>query len=153
MEPTSSQKGKQAEFLVFGKLIEKGAELYLPVIDTGIDAIIRKKDGKYLEIQVKSTQRGWSFDLWGLDQLRPTEKRFIVCVDMSKQESEGKPKVWIFPSEIFKEYALPLRTKEGYIHHRLDLESKSKKHGNKKRGDMLADYLDAWKLLTGDTPQ
>ena len=58
MAITSQQKGKLAEFLVFGKLIEEGADLYLPVIDTGIDAVVRQKDGTYKEIQVKSTKKG-----------------------------------------------------------------------------------------------
>ncbi len=53
---TSQQKGKQAEFLVFGELIRRGADLYLPIVDIGIDAIIKKKDGTYLQIQVKSTE-------------------------------------------------------------------------------------------------
>jgi len=48
MELTNSQKGKLAEFLVFRKLVEEGADLYLPAIDTGIDAVIKKKDGIYI---------------------------------------------------------------------------------------------------------
>ncbi len=45
-----------------------------------------------------------------------------MCVDMSKEESEGKPEVWVFPAEDFKEYAIEIRSKEGYRGYRLDLE-------------------------------
>ena len=153
MERTSQQKGKLAEFLVFGELIKRGAELYLPVIDTGIDAIVHRKDGKYLDIQVKTTEKGWSFAVWDLDRLRPGERFFIVCVDMSKQDFIEKPEVWIFPSEVFKEYANEIRSKEGYKLYRLDLDSKSKKHDNKPRRVLLQKHRDAWELLTGDTTQ
>ena len=149
MEVTSQQKGKRAEFLVFGELIRKGVDLYLPVIDTGIDAIVHRRDGKYINIQIKSTQKGWSFQVWDLDRLRPGESRFVVCVDMSKQESEDKPEVWVFPSEIFAEYATLIRSKEGYRLYRLDLESRSKKHENKLRRNELQEYREAWGLLTG----
>lgn len=56
MKATTQQKGKRAEFLVFGELVKRGADIYLPVIDVGIDAISRLKTGTYLEIQVKSTE-------------------------------------------------------------------------------------------------
>lgn len=56
MELTTQQKGKRAEFMVFGELITRGANVYLPVIDVGIDAILRVKSGIYREVQVKSTE-------------------------------------------------------------------------------------------------
>ncbi len=73
---TTQQKGERAEFLVLGELIRRGADLYLPTVDTGIDAILRLKNGTCLEIQVKSTeareQAGW-FNVYDLDfgRLRP----------------------------------------------------------------------------------
>ncbi|MFH1015373.1 MAG: hypothetical protein V1771_00035 [Chloroflexota bacterium] len=50
---SSTAKGKSVELWVSSELIRRGADIYLPVIDIGIDAIIRKKDGEYLEIQIK----------------------------------------------------------------------------------------------------
>ncbi len=148
MEKTSQQKGKLAEFLVFGKLIERGADLYLPVVDTGIDAIVRRKDGIYLEIQVKSTeaeeQAGW-FNAYDLDYY--DEKRFfIVCVDLSKQP----PETWVLPPKVFKEYATkPWESKKGWKRYTLGIDSRDTKHGNKLRRDILQEYREAWGLLTG----
>lgn len=152
MEITSQQKGKRAEFLVFGELIKRGADLYLPVVDIGIDAILRRGDGTYLEIQVKSTQAteqaGW-FIVYDLD-LYEEERFFIVCVDMSRQT----PEIWILPSKIFKEYSYkPWKSKKGWVEYTLSINSRSRKHGNEPRRNILKEYYEAWHLLLGDTTQ
>ena len=143
---TTQQTGKLAEFLVFGELVRNGADLYLPVIDTGIDAIVRQKDGTYKEIQVKSTEKGWSFHVWFSDKCEEERLKsfFIVCVDMSKQP----PETWIFPSKTFKEYATKVKRLEGYTQYRLDLSAKDTKHGNETRSILLKDYKGAWHRLT-----
>ena len=145
MEITTQQKGKRAEFLVFGELVRRGADLYLPIIDMGIDAVIRQKDGNYLEIQVKSTKApgmaGW-FNAYDLDYY--AEKRFfIVCVDLSKQP----PETWILPSAVFKKHATVWESKKGWKRYTLGIDSRDTKHGNKLRRDILQEYREAWELL------
>ena len=104
----SQQKGKRAEFLVFAELIKRGADLYLPAVDTGIDAIIRKEDGTYLEIQVKSTledeQAGY-FNVYDIKE-HPEDKFFIICVDMNDKNfrEKDKPNIWVLSAKDFKEY-------------------------------------------------
>jgi len=151
MGTTSLTKGKRAEFLVLGELISQECELYLPIIDKGIDAILRKKDGTYVEIQVKSTEKetqAGCFNIWDLDLIRPEESFFIVCVDMSKTRAEGKPEVWVFTAKVFQEYAIPISSKEGMCY-RLDLNAASRKHGNMLRREILKEeHLEAWHLLT-----
>ena len=143
----STQKGKYAEFLIFGELIKGGANLYLPVIDKGIDAIILKQDGTYLQIQVKSTeapeQAGW-FNVEELE-LYKGKDLFIVCVEMSKEP----PEIWVLPSEVFMEYANVSKSKEGRSNYRLGIDSKDTKHGNEPRRSLLKEYREAWELLTG----
>jgi len=146
MEPTSSQKGKLAELLVFRKLVGDGADLYLPAIDTGIDAVIRKKDGKYIEIQVKSTtaeSQAGCFNIYDLEERDP-KKFYIVCVDLSIDP----PKTWILQNQIFKDHATITTTKEGWKRYTLDINARDKRHNNEKRRDLLKDYQDAWELLT-----
>jgi len=141
----SQQKGKLAEFLVFGELIKEGADLYLPVIDTGIDAVVRRKDGTYLEIQVKSTeedeQAGY-FNVYDLDK-HPEDKFFIICVDFNKEKSKvkGKPNIWILSAKDFKEYMT-----SGC---RLPIYEHSRKHNNEIRCELLKNHFYAWELLTG----
>ncbi len=146
MERTSQQKGKLAEFLVFGKLIERGADLYLPVVDTGIDAIVGRKDGTYLDIQVKSTEEGWSLAAWVPDNLQLLRRRFIVWVDMSK--SKENPEIWVFPGEVFKNYSIKIGAEQDFTHRRLDL-SATRKGDDQPRCVLLKKFRDAWELLTG----
>jgi len=146
MAITSQQKGKLAEFLVFGKLIKEGVDLYLPVIDTGIDAIVRQKNGTHLDIQVKSTEKGWSLAAWVPDNLQLLRRRFIVWVDMSK--SRENPEIWVFPGEIFKDYSIKIGAEQDFTYRRLDLNA-TRKGDNQPRCVLLKKYRDAWELLTG----
>jgi len=149
MEVTSQQKGKRAEFLVFGELIKRGAELYLPAIDTGIDAIVRRKDGTFLEIQVKSTQeeeQAGYFNVYDLEQ-HPEDKFFVICVDMNEEKSrvKGRPNIWVLSAKDFKKYMV-----SGC---RLPIYERSRNHENKTREELLQKNLEAWHLLTGDTTE
>ncbi len=146
IERTSQQKGKLAEFLVFGKLIRGGADLYLPVIDIGIDAIVRRRDGTHLDIQVKSTEEGWSLAAWVPDNLQLLQKRFIVWVDMSK--SKENPEIWVFPGEIFKDYSIKIGAGQDFTYRRLDLDA-TRRGNSKPRRVLLQEYREAWGLLTG----
>lgn len=132
------EKGKRYELYVFQKLIERGVMPFLPVADVhGIDAVIRRKDGTYIEIQVKGTekpeQRGW-FNVPGLI---PRKKLFIVGI-----EDDGKELVtWIFPSQVFADHTTSRR--------QLGLDSGIRKYGKYLR-EKLADYRENWDLLTDD---
>ncbi len=156
MSTENLAKGKRAEMLVFGELVRQRVGLYTPVVDLeGIDAIARKKDGTFVGIQVKSTEKenqAGCFNVWDLDRLGSTEKRFLVCVDTSKEKSGGPIEFWFFPEDVFKDYALkvPIKTgaSKGSTLYRLDVNSRSRKHGNRLRRDDLKSYLNAWHLLT-----
>lgn len=45
MTMSSQQKGKRAEFFVFSELVNRGFEVYIPVIDLGIDAVVCLSNG------------------------------------------------------------------------------------------------------------
>jgi hypothetical protein len=145
MQITTEQKGKAAEFLVFSELLKKGADLYLPVIDIGVDAIIQQKGGTYLEIQVKSTEKedqAGYFNVYDINE-HPEDKFFIICVDFNEEKSieKGKPNIWILPAKDFKEYMV-----SGC---RLPIYERSHKHNNKVRFELLKNRFYAWELLIG----
>ena len=108
MDETSQQKGKRAELLVFSELMKEGFDVYLPVVDKGVDAIIPTKNGTYLEIQIKSTeneeQAGY-FNVYDLDK-HPQDRFYIICVDMNEKKSKvkGRPNIWILSAKDFKKY-------------------------------------------------
>ncbi len=144
MQITTEQKGKGAELIVFGELIRRGADLYIPIVDTGIDAIIRRENGTYLEIQVKSTEKedqAGYFNVYDLEK-HPEDKFFIICVDFNENKAKvkGKPNTWILSAKEFKEYMV--------AGCRLPIYERSQKHGNKVREELLQKNFEAWELLT-----
>ena len=132
----SVEKGKRYELYVFQKLIEKGALPFIPIADVyGVDAVVRKADGSYVEIQVKGTekpeQRGW----FNVPDLAPRGAFFILGI-----EDDGKDLItWIFPSLVFAHYTTARR--------QLGLDSGIKKYGRTLR-DELTFYRENWTQIT-----
>ena len=47
--------GKRIEYYVIGLMLKEGLDVYVPLVDdNAVDAIIRKSDGTFLEIQIKA---------------------------------------------------------------------------------------------------
>ncbi|RLD56757.1 MAG: hypothetical protein DRJ01_14805 [Bacteroidetes bacterium] len=50
--------GKRMEYFIIGKMLEQGLDVYVPLVDDfGIDAIVRKKDGTFIELQIKARSK------------------------------------------------------------------------------------------------
>ncbi len=152
MEPTTQHTGKRAEFFVFGELVRRGADVYLPIIDIGIDAIVRRQDGTHLDIQVKSTEKEWSPTAWVPDDPELRQRRFIVWVDMS--EPEENLEIWVFRGDIFYSYSTKIGAWQNGTYRRLVLDE-TRRGDDHPRRDLLKKYrgAGAWELLTSDTYQ
>jgi hypothetical protein len=47
--------GRRMEYWIIGKMLKEGLDVYVPLVDDfGIDAIGRKTDGTYIELQIKA---------------------------------------------------------------------------------------------------
>jgi hypothetical protein len=47
--------GKRMEYWIIGKMLKEGLDVYVPLVDDfGVDAVIRKSDGSFLEVQIKA---------------------------------------------------------------------------------------------------
>lgn len=47
--------GKRMEYNLVGKMLMEGLDCYLPLVDDhGVDCIIKKEDGTFIEIQIKA---------------------------------------------------------------------------------------------------
>ena len=145
---TTAERGKAGEMYVIGELLKRGAMVLTPVVDNkGIDCVVRKKDGTLLELQIKSAfteyQSGW-FDVYDL-HLQKVHRFVVVGVDMYCEPTE----VWIVPANTFIKYSQQATRKSGSRLFRLNLDSKSRKHSNRVRRDILRPrYLNAWHILT-----
>ena len=59
--------GKRIEFWIIGEMIKEGLDVYIPLVDDmGIDAVIRKPNGKFIEVQIKARSKNVIFGDSGL---------------------------------------------------------------------------------------
>lgn len=51
----SASFGKRIEYYLVGLMLKEGLDCYMPLVDDdGIDVVIRKQTGEYIEIQIKA---------------------------------------------------------------------------------------------------
>lgn len=47
--------GKRMEYNLIGKMLMEGLDVYVPLVDDhGVDAVIKKEDGTFIEVQIKA---------------------------------------------------------------------------------------------------
>lgn len=94
--------GKHGEYMVLGELLKRGASIYVPVVDAeGIDAIVRRGDEDFAEIQIKTIGTSKTPRWFQVTNLRPRAGYFIVCVTLAV----SPPETWVIPSQVFVEYS------------------------------------------------
>ena len=54
--------GKRMEYKIVGDMLMEGLDCYLPLVDDhGVDCVIKKQDGTFIEIQIKARSREVTF--------------------------------------------------------------------------------------------
>jgi hypothetical protein len=91
--------GKRMEYWIIGKMIKEGLDVYVPLVDDmGIDAVVRRPDGSFVEIQIKARSKSVLSGDAALFAAMTHELRdnywFIFY-------SERMDKMWIMTSEEF----------------------------------------------------
>ena len=132
------------------ELLQRGATVFSPVVDIrGIDAVVRKKDGTFLAIQVKTHSTEYMAEWFDVHDLHDHDPGTFVVVGITMGQYPPS-EVWIVPAGVFIEYGTKSRLADGSNQYRLNLDARSRKHGNQLRRDLLKDdYLNAWHILTG----
>ena len=76
--------GERGELYVFGELLKRGAISYVPLVDDGVDALVRTSEGTVIEIQVKAAGRahstGYQFLFGGCQFSKPPARLLNVAV-------------------------------------------------------------------------
>lgn len=50
--------GKRIEYWIIGRMLKEGLDVYVPLVDdNGIDAVVRRRDGSFVEVQIKARSR------------------------------------------------------------------------------------------------
>lgn len=96
--------GKRMEYKLIGDMLMEGLDCYIPLVDDhGVDCVIKKSDGTFIEIQIKAHS----------NQVAPGYGALFAAITHSYQEnsyfvfySERLQKMWIMSSpEFLKECA------------------------------------------------
>jgi len=91
--------GKRIEFWIIGEMLKQGLDVYVPLVDdNAIDAVIRRPDGSFIEVQIKARSKDVADGDAALFAAIPHEHRnnywFIFY-------SERLDSMWIMSSEEF----------------------------------------------------
>lgn len=91
--------GKRIEFYIIGLMLKQGLDVYLPLVDDdAIDAVIKKPDGSFVEVQIKARSKNVAFGDGALFAALRHEYRknywFVFY-------SERMDKTWVLSSKEF----------------------------------------------------
>ena len=63
----SAAFGKRIEYYVIGLMLKEGLDVYIPMIDDdAIDLVVKRPDGKFVEVQIKARSKHVKFGSCGL---------------------------------------------------------------------------------------
>lgn len=100
--------GKRMEYFVISKMLEQGLDVYIPLVDDfGIDAVVRKKDGSFVELQIKARSNDVLFGDAALFAAITHEKRDNYYFVFYSQRMN---KTWILSSKEFIKEAVQNKT-------------------------------------------
>ena len=100
--------GKRMEYNLISKMLIEGLDVYLPLVDDhGVDCIVKKSDGTFIEIQIKARSNTVSAGDAALFAAIPHEKRdnFYFVFYSERMET-----MWILSSEEFLEECVTNKT-------------------------------------------
>ena len=95
--------GKRIEYYIVGLMLKDGLDVYMPLVDDdAIDAVVKKPDGNFVEVQIKPRSKNVKFGSAGLFAALKHEYRknywFVFY-------SERMDTTWIMSSKEFIEEA------------------------------------------------
>ena len=91
--------GKRIEFYVIGLMLKEGLDVYLPLVDDdAIDAVVKKPDGSFVEVQIKARSKHVIFGDGALFAAIPHDYRLNYWFVFY---SERMDKIWILSSKEF----------------------------------------------------
>jgi hypothetical protein len=94
-------KGKRGELIVMGELLRRsGLQVYLPVVDSGVDCVVDIGGGNYREVQIKYRENS---PIFAARNFRPRDSFFFVCW----LSDRGGDDFWVIPSRVFHELGKP----------------------------------------------
>ncbi|UII32190.1 group I intron-associated PD-(D/E)XK endonuclease [Fulvivirga ulvae] len=137
--------GKRMEYYIISKMLEQGLDVYIPLIDDfAIDAVIRREDGTFIEVQIKARSKNVQFGDAALFAAITHEVRenyyfifyshrldkmwimssveFITEATQNKNgKNKGKRSIWFNGKNTKEESEHPLKRYDKYLHANFDI--------------------------------
>ncbi len=105
---SSAAFGKRIEFYVVGLMLKEGLDVYLPLVDDdAIDAVVKRPDGTFVEVQIKARSSTVAFG---------SAAQFSSIVHKQRSNywfvfySDRLDKTWIMSSKEFVKHSVRLKT-------------------------------------------
>jgi len=92
--------GRRIEYWIIGQMLRENLDVYVPLVDDfGVDAVIRKKNNSFVEVQIKARSEnvveGNAALFAGIQHPEKRENYYFIFY------SERLEKIWIMSSEQF----------------------------------------------------
>lgn len=72
----SAAFGKRIEYYIVGLMLKQGLDVYMPLVDDdAIDAVVKRPDGHFVEVQIKARSKTVAFGHAALFAALPHEYR------------------------------------------------------------------------------
>ena len=95
----NTKKGKAIEHYIISKLLEHDFDVFVPIIDKGIDLIIKDREGGLVEIQVKSRTIEREDYCFAIKSFEPRHNFFIICHNIKENI------FFVMPSNLFHRHS------------------------------------------------
>lgn len=102
--------GKRMEYNLIGKMLMEGLDVYVPLVDDhGVDCVIKKEDGTFIEVQIKARS----------NEVTDGDAALFACLQHGPEPipnfffvfySERLESMWIMSSEEFLKESLKNKT-------------------------------------------
>ncbi len=97
--------GKRMEYKLIGDMLMEGLDVYVPLVDDhGVDCIVKREDGTFIEVQIKArseTVKEGDEALFAAITHEKTPHFYFVFCSEGLRDENGNPMMWIMTSKEF----------------------------------------------------
>lgn len=101
--------GKRIEYSIIAQMLKEGMDVFVPLVDdNGIDAVVRRDDGSFVEVQIKARSKdvnpGDEALFAGIRHERRPNYWFVFYAEGVKRKAESagpSPIMWVLDSKEF----------------------------------------------------
>lgn len=90
--------GTRGAMEVYGKLLQEGLPVYVPITYTGHDCIVKSRNGGHADIEIKTRSRD-AHPYYAVQNFEVRDDFFIICHTLESDD------FWVLPSGVYEEHS------------------------------------------------